>query len=330
MRLQLTFSLVALLLGVTTGARAQATAPALPALGVELRGATVSGVSSGAYMALQMQLAVPERFTQGAAAVAGGPPGCAEGSVFKAIGPCLGRSSIDTASLVRQARERSSAQQAPLEPLASTRIYLFAGAKDGVVQPVTSQAAQAFYAELLPQAAVKLETGVPAGHGWVVERAGEAADCERMLAPHLRPCGFDLAGALLQHLLGPLKPRGGEGELLRFDQGPHASAQAALGEQGLLFVPAACRSERGCRVHVVLHGCQMNLDAIGDAFARGNGLNEWAASNRLVLLYPQTGSKAVNGCWDWWGYTGPQHASRDAPQIAAIGAMLQRLAEVPR
>jgi hypothetical protein len=271
-------------------------------------------------MALQLQAAQPALFAQGAASVAGGPPGCAEGSMFKALGPCLGRSPIDVPRLVQLARERGVAL-----PRAS-RIYLFAGGKDTVVQPATSLAAQAFYADIAPQAVVKLESAVPAGHGWVVARTGEPAECERLAAPHLRPCGFDLAGALLQHLLGPLQPPGGEGQLLRFDQRPHAAPEAQLADEGFVFVPAACAGG-GCRVHVALHGCLMNAANVGEAFARGSGLNEWAAANRLVVLYPQTGPKAVNACWDWWGYTGPDYLSAKAPQMAAIAAMLNRLAE---
>jgi hypothetical protein len=33
-----------------------------------------------------------------------------------------------------------------------------------------------------------------------------------------------------------------------------------------------------------------------------------------------------NGCWDWWGYTGPVYHTRNGAQIRAIQAMLARLA----
>jgi hypothetical protein len=32
------------------------------------------------------------------------------------------------------------------------------------------------------------------------------------------------------------------------------------------------------------------------------------------------------GCWDWWGYTGPQYANKAGPQIRAVKAMVDRLA----
>jgi hypothetical protein len=47
-----------------------------------------------------------------------------------------------------------------------------------------------------------------------------------------------------------------------------------------------------------------------------------------VLLYPQTNANtAPNSCWDWWGYAASDHLSRRAPQLSAVKAMLDRLAE---
>ena len=53
---------------------------ALPALGAKLDATSVSGISSGAYMAGQFQMAQAKIVT-GAAIIAGGPYGCSE-SVF--------------------------------------------------------------------------------------------------------------------------------------------------------------------------------------------------------------------------------------------------------
>ena len=44
------------------------------------------------------------------------------------------------------------------------------------------------------------------------------------------------------------------------------------------------------------------------------------------MLYPQTGATAVNGCWDWWGYDNAHYARKDGPQMAAVKAMVDRLA----
>ena len=36
-----------------------------------------------------------------------------------------------------------------------------------------------------------------------------------------------------------------------------------------------------------------------------------------------------NGCWDWWGYTDLDYLGKDAPQIKAIWAMVEQLAQAP-
>ena len=55
------------------------------------------------------------------------------------------------------------------------------------------------------------------------------------------------------------------------------------------------------------------------------------STNRLIILLPQTKASVINpqSCWDWWGYTGLDYLGKDAPQIAAIWAMVEHLAEKP-
>ncbi|MCP4379638.1 MAG: hypothetical protein GY794_26155, partial [bacterium] len=84
--------------------------------------------------------------------------------------------------------------------------------------------------------------------------------------------------------------------------------------------------------HVAFHGCEQNAEEIGDAFYRHAGYNEWADANRIIVLYPQTVATIgqpfnPKGCWDWWGYNGPEYAAKGGAQIAAVHAMLRRLAE---
>ncbi|WP_447734158.1 hypothetical protein [Rhodanobacter soli] len=81
-----TLGLLALLL-VAPLARA-GDAPPLPALTIDASRTAVVGLSSGAYMAAQVQLAYPELFPN-AAIVAGGPFGCAGGKLDVALGSCM-------------------------------------------------------------------------------------------------------------------------------------------------------------------------------------------------------------------------------------------------
>jgi poly(3-hydroxybutyrate) depolymerase len=67
-------------------------------------------------------------------------------------------------------------------------------------------------------------------------------------------------------------------------------------------------------------------------FIEGSGFARWADGNRLVVLFPQVSVNPVlnpKGCWDWWGYTGEDYLTNEAPQIAAIWKMVERLAKRP-
>ena len=48
---------------------------------------------------------------------------------------------------------------------------------------------------------------------------------------------------------------------------------------------------------------------MGDVFAKHAGYNGVAEKNNIIVLYPQVVSTPTNptGCWDWWGYTGPNY-----------------------
>jgi hypothetical protein len=184
----------------------------------------------------------------------------------------------------------------------------------------------------------------PAGHAMVTESTGGA--CAVTAPPFINDCDFDAAGALLGHLLGPLEAPAAQasGRIVRFDQKPFAGGDPysiSMADSGYAYVPRACEAVR-CRVHVAFHGCRQSVEAIGERFVREAGYNRWADTNRLIVLYPQTVSRDgwgfaglrwsfvfnPRGCWDWWGYTGAQYATRLGPQVAAVKAMVDRLAAV--
>jgi poly(3-hydroxybutyrate) depolymerase len=102
-------------------------------------------------------------------------------------------------------------------------------------------------------------------------------------------------------------------------------------ETAFLYVPESCAAGKICGLHVALHGCQQSAEFVGDAFAANAGYNEWAESNDLLVLYPQVSSSKLApmnpmGCWDWWGYTGEQYATKAGPQIVVIKSMIDALA----
>lgn len=326
----------------------------LPPLGAKIDETSVSGISSGAYMAGQFQMS-HARIVKGAAIIAGGPYGCSQsifadsmpmpGSEFlnlsKAVNGCMLNNLAlwgagDPKVLAGKAKERAERDQIdPIKDVTGDKVYLFSGEADHTVVPAIVKAAAQFYAELgVPQANIKLVDNVPAGHAFVTETEG--ASCERSGEPYVVDCDYDQAGELLKHIYGPLNPPSAQpaGQWLEFDQRRYLKDLGADGmdDAGVAYIPKSCREQPGCRVHVAYHGCAQNREKVGDVFIKKTGFARWADTNRLIVIYPQTTTMPFNpqGCWDWWGYTGPQYLTRKAPQIVAVYRMLEALAAPAR
>ena len=322
---------VAAILAASPLAAARATAtktaaatawPALPALGLQRAGLTVSGLSSGAYMAGQYQVAYASS-VDGAAILAGGPYGCSRGSLQTAmtacacppstsawqswlrllgIGACTVPSPPVLAAFSDEALTRNQGQLDDPAALARQRVWLMTGEKDRVVPTPLVQAAADFYRRHgVPEAALHLER-VPGGAHGQPTPDGPVA-CGTTASPFLIHCGHeDAAGALLQWLyappgqpaLTPATPRAGG--LRRFDQRPYRQASGfdGLDDSGWLYVPAACEDgSRRCRLHVAFHGCRQFADFLyidaqnrptryGTTFVEHAGYNRWAETNRIV------------------------------------------------
>ncbi|MCW5621135.1 MAG: hypothetical protein KIS79_08530, partial [Burkholderiales bacterium] len=220
------------------------------------------------------------------------------------------------------------------------RIWLFSGRSDRTVKPAVVQALHDYYLGVVPATQIQLVDSVDAGHGMITADYGSR--CSTTAAPFLNDCDFDAAGALLTHLYGGLNPSSTQpaGTLSRFDQSEFTASPFAISMDrwGYVYVPSMCK-DGGCRVHVAFHGCRQGVEAVGTAFVAHGGYNRWADTNRLVVLYPQAISRYgwgpwpwpttfvynPNGCWDWWGYSGPEYHTRGGSQITAVERMLERL-----
>ena len=322
----------------------------LPQLGVDIDKTSVSGLSAGAYMAGQLQVAHSTHIT-GAGIVAGGPYGCAETpgnpliptaarNLTRALEGCMSdklrsQGIPDVRALAEQADDLAEAGSIdPFAGLADHRVYLFSGGKDHVVASSVVEAARRFYREVgVPDEAITLVTRPDAGHTFLTVDNGNA--CEVTASPFLGDCDYDQAGAILKRIYGELQPPGHqqEGTYIVFDQSLFVSGLGhGLSREGAVYVPEICAKQGGCRLHIALHGCEQNRETVGMKFIEGSGFARWADGNRVVVLFPQVSDNPIlnpKGCWDWWGYTGEDYRTKDAPQIAAIWRMAERLAERP-
>ncbi|MGQ5522746.1 extracellular catalytic domain type 2 short-chain-length polyhydroxyalkanoate depolymerase [Chitinimonas sp. PSY-7] len=320
-------------------------APALPALGTDPAQNTVSGLSSGAFMATQFSVAYSSGIV-GAGIVAGGPYYCAGSGSYNGpnrflmtattqcmtpLGPApSGEQAFRQAQQFAQANEIDATSN-----IERQRIYIFTGASDSIVKPKVVAQTKAFYvAAGVAPSQLKYVDNVNAGHALITNNRGDLR-CSANAAPNINDCDFFQSQDILRHLYGELAPPVTQlsGQIIDFNQSEFFEGNnTGLAPVGHAYVPAACRTD-SCRVHVVFHGCTQEDARIGDRFYRTTGYNELADSNRIVVLYPQIRTNPVRnpkGCWDFWGYSSqdavhPDFYMKKAPQMAAIWAMLQRL-----
>ena len=321
-----------------SGCSSEPAAAGLPALKLDPARTSVSGLSSGAYMATQVHLAFSDRVV-GAALFAGGPYGCAQGSLETALAGCLAPAADklpDVAALANVVRERAATGKlAPLAGLAGDAVLVFHGALDTTVGAGVSSAAAELYRQL-GGARVEVDDARAIAH--TMPTLDKGAGCDRSEAPYIGRCDYDGAGAAFAAILGapPGAAGSGDGELRRFDQNAYRAdgKDAMLADSGFVYVPKACAAGETCVLHIAFHGCQQNADAVDEAFARDAGYNRWADAYRVVVLYPQTRASFAplnpKACWDWWGYGGADYDTRNGAQLrwvanaaAALGAPLE-------
>lgn len=310
--------LLSLLVALATTPASHALGEELPRLGVALSGTSVSGLSSGAYMAGQIELAHSKDIV-GAGIVAGGPFACAETAstrlfpywpmvlwqnAMQAANACMQVfwGEPDAAALAVRAKEL--AQGGKIDPLAGLdddKVYLFSGEADETVRRPVVEAAKRFYeAAGVPSANITLVES-QGGHAFLTETEGTA--CGVTAEPYVSDCDYDQAKAILEWIYGPLAPplAAPTGQFIVFDQSVFdKSPPNGLAKEGVVYVPRTCANESGCRLHIVLHGCDQARESVGDAFIEKSGFARYADTNRLVILFPQVAGSLVNphGCWD--------------------------------
>lgn len=307
----------------------------LPALNADPARTSVSGLSSGAFMAVQYAVAYSAS-TIGAGVVAGGPYNCANlnpGGVLA----CMSGAPAGTLSWTSAQAFSALGQIDPASGISRLRIYLYSGTKDTVVSPAVVAAARDFFVSAgVPAQSLAYVDSIPSGHAFVAPSFGNA--CGSSDPPFIDQCpsqgqAYDQPKAILEQIYGPLAPPAPNlsARVRAFDQGEFTSWGSSMDSVGYVYVPAACASgARRCAVHVVFHGCQQGARAVGDDVYDDAGYNRWADTNGLVVLYPQAVASRffpVNplGCWDWWGYTGAAFMTRAGVQLSAVHAMVARL-----
>ena len=354
MKLKLFVLIVAFAALGTSPLRAQTVR--LPPLKTSIQETSVSGLSSGGYMAVQFHIA-NSAIVKGAGVIAGGPYFCAQDDqrIGTSICSCTGLDACQPGqvapmvpNLVQITQQRAT--QGDLDPtsnLSNSRVWLFSGSVDSVVPTPVMSALGTYYQSFVPLANISFKQNIAAEHAMPTDSFGSA--CSFKGDPFINNCNFDAAGELLKWIYGNLNARNSatpSGKFIEFDQSEFLPDPTAHGmsKTGWVYVPASCQQSGTCKVHVVFHGCKQYPAApsatgpqgkFGDTYVKNAGYNSWADTNSLVVLYPQANTMMANtrlprfnpnGCWDWWGYDDGAYAKKTGRQMAAIKKMLDRLA----
>ena len=215
---------------------------------------------------------------------------------------------------------------APLDGVARAPIWVMEGGNDTCARQIPA-GSYAFYRRLTArQSSVVFKVVAGAEHGFVTDRTPTCASCQPCgtLGAMVQECGFDMAHAMLTHLLGPLSPRVSPiaSHLMTVNQSTFWPADAkteqdiGMDRAAFVYVPAECaaaasggQNKSTCRIHVIYPGCFCSVatsppgrPSTGIDIVTYGGFNDWAESNRIIMLYPQ---HATIACWQGCGRTLP-------------------------
>lgn len=329
----------------------------LPALNALPDKTSISGLSSGAFMASQFHVAYSEDLV-GAGIVAGGPWNCAANNPFliplvSAVTTCMNPCQLSIVGcpdmmfpnsdfLVNLAKKKAELNFIDdLNNLKNDNVYIFSGKNDKTVVTGVVNTTQEFYQKLgLNNDQIAYDNTVDAGHAFITKDP-KNTQCSRTEKPFINDCDIPQAQKILEHIYGKQNPAAKKltGELIEFDQGDFFNDPlTSMNDSAFVYVPKNCRTEQ-CKIHVAMHGCEQGVSEINTAYIKETGYLEAADKNSTIVLYPQVKKSTTypvnpNGCWDFWGYSTNNlppynYYKKEAPQMIAIKKMIDQLISNP-
>jgi poly(3-hydroxybutyrate) depolymerase len=333
------FAFIALSVSMALLVAAPAGATALSAYNVDPATATVSGISSGGYAAVQFQVAFSSKF-HGAAIFAGGPYYCAQNNVNNGTGYCESGSGIPLQTLINYTDQQVSAGTIDnTSNLVNMPVYMFSGTNDTTVKQAVMNTLLQYYQHYGVKT-IHYDNKSTAAHAWISPKGPNS--CNSSYSPYINNCSDtpDPEQTFLTMFYGNLNAKNTGtlgGSYIAFDQTEFCPNKDCAGidmdNTGQVFVPQNCANGQACKVHLAIHGCLQYQGIIQQQFVQKSGINEWADTNNIIVIYPQLIAQGnntkpgynPNGCWDFWGYNGSDYALRSGKQNATVMAMINRI-----
>ncbi|CAF0981342.1 unnamed protein product [Rotaria magnacalcarata] len=303
---------------------------------------SVSGLSSGAFFATQIQVAFSASI-KGAGIIAGGPYNCAGQTSYTG---CMYTSSPSITQSISNTKSWSGNKIDDIKNLAKQKVYMISGTADSTVGPSVMNQLYKYYVtdgKFIPSENVVFKKDLNSAHTFPTDfdSAGNNG-CGSTSSPYISNCGFDGARSILEHIYGPLKPRNNgalTGKFIEFNQEEFiASARTnGMSTTAWVYVPKSCSDGATCKLHIAYHGCLQGYEKISDKYVKNTGYNRWADTNSFIILYPQAvatntinsaGGASIpnpNGCWDWVGWYGTDFSVKSGKQSTATKKMIDRI-----
>ena len=228
-------------------------APPLDSYKIDSSGVSVSGLSSGGYMTVQMHVAFSRTF-MGAGVLAGGPYYCAEGDQKHAhsqqFDPSSGRcmngatATLPPASHFRDLTENEAASERidATSNISGDRVWIYTGGADDIVFTRVVDRLNDYYKFYTDAVVYVRDELAGAQHAMVTEDYGNS--CSFLGDPYINDCDYDAAGEILRHIYGSLNAptTAPDANLKTYDQSAFSST-FFLGSEGYIYVPSVAHAE---------------------------------------------------------------------------------------
>ncbi|NTW78207.1 MAG: poly(3-hydroxybutyrate) depolymerase, partial [Syntrophaceae bacterium] len=221
----------------------------LGAYGIDKDSISVSGISSGGYMAHQFHVA-HSKSVIGAGIIAGGPFFCSKGSIYNLcscvnINNCFIAPADVHASIKATQKEAAHNRIDSPENMKTNRVWLFSGRKDTVIPTAVMDTVNKYYKAYLKEENIRYVINDHAAHAMISPNAKN--ECGYFGSPYMNNCNnYDAAGELLKWIYDDkLKKRGvaNQNHLLEFGQTEFFDAvddSISMNEVGHVYVPEDC------------------------------------------------------------------------------------------
>eukprot|EP00040_Diaphanoeca_grandis_P022539 m.121412 g.121412 ORF g.121412 m.121412 type:complete len:384 (-) comp28853_c0_seq3:376-1527(-) len=349
----------------------------LPAMNIDPSAITISGISSGADFVVQFHVAFSGT-VKGVGVFAGQPMGCAvtrfpddefrprcAGDPTCDVPVCNGCPPNKTltydhckqhpewvvpdllANITLDFEKKGLID--PVENMKTHPVYIYRGTKDGCYVSGSEAQLINYYTNFVGDRGktdgglVAFENTIPSLHAQpTIHNGSPCGGPYTGPYSYLASCGYDGAGAALQHLYQhtlkqPVASANLTGTLITFDQTEFFTTEdPGLENEAFAFIPPQCLKNKQltahetsndsatvqCKLHLWHHGCG-GPDRFYNASVYYAGFNEWAQTNNMVIIYPAmrvwgTTPQTKAGCWDGYAQTGPLYNTKQGLQMQTV------------